>query len=58
MNGVSGLQILNTTSMAFEARHGINEPVSLAVRKAIASAIFELTKRGIENDWWAVEAAS
>jgi curli production assembly/transport component CsgG len=58
VNGVSGLKILNTTTMAFEAGTASNEPVSLAVRKAIASAIFELTKRGIENDWWAVEAAS
>ena len=52
--GVNGLKILGTDTFGFEAGSVENEPVSIAVRLAIATAVEELRKRGIENEWWTV----
>ena len=52
VSSLSGLRVFNTSTLAFEVGNAINEPVSLAVRQAIASAIIELTRRGIKRGWW------
>jgi len=54
VNSLSGLRVFNTSTLAFEVGNATNEPVSLAVRQAIASAIVELTRRGIKREWWSV----
>lgn len=51
-NGISGLYILNNGVLAFEVGGSANEPVSLAVRLAIAAAVLELTHEGIQKGWW------
>lgn len=51
-SGVSGLYILNNDVLALEIGGSANEPVSLAVRLAIAAAVLELTEEGIKKDWW------
>ena len=58
MNGLSGLKIINTTTLGLEAGSVENEPVSIAIRMAIAAAVEELRKRGIENQWWTVAERS
>ena len=58
MNGLSGLKIINTTTLGLEAGSVENEPVSIATRMAIAAAVEELRKRGIENQWWTVAERS
>lgn len=54
MNGLTGLDILNNSTLAVEAGQAQNEPVSLAVRGAIGAAVSELRRRGIARGWWAV----
>ena len=51
-NGISGLYILKNGVLAFEVGGSANEPVSLAVRLAIAAAVLELTHQGIQKGWW------
>ena len=51
-NGVSGMMILNNDVLALEVGGSANEPVSLALRMAIAAAVLELTKEGITKGWW------
>ena len=38
--------------LALELGGAANEPVSLAVRLAIAAAVLELTHKGIQRGWW------
>ena len=51
-SGISGLYILNNDVLALEIGGSANEPVSLAVRLAIAAAVLELTQEGIKKGWW------
>lgn len=51
-SGISGLYILNNGVLALEVGGAANEPVSLAVRLAIAAAVLELTHEGIQKGWW------
>ena len=51
-NGISGLYILKNGVLAFEVGGSANEPVSLAVRLAIAAAVLELTHEGVQKGWW------
>lgn len=51
-NGLSGLYILSNDVLALEIGGSANEPVSLAVRLAIAAAVLELTQEGIKKGWW------
>ncbi|AUJ63283.1 hypothetical protein B9057_02605 [Aestuarium zhoushanense] len=53
-DSINGLRILNNNVAAIEFGQVVNEPVSLAVRLAIASAVVEMTKFGIENQWWSM----
>ena len=50
--GISGLYILRNGVLAFEVGGSANEPISLAVRLAIAAAVLELTHLGILKGWW------
>jgi curli production assembly/transport component CsgG len=54
-NGVNGLSIINLDVFAAEFGSAENEPVSLAVRMAIASAVIEMVKLGVGRGWWKVE---
>ena len=51
-SGISGLYILTNGVLALEVGGAANEPVSLAVRLAIAAAVLELTREGIQKGWW------
>lgn len=51
-NGVSGMVILNNDVLALDVGGSANEPVSLALRMAIAAAVLELTQEGITKGWW------
>lgn len=51
-NGISGLYILNNDVLALDVGGSANEPVSLALRMAIAAAVLELTQEGITKGWW------
>lgn len=51
-SGISGLYILKNGVLALEIGGSANEPISLAVRLAIAAAVLELTHEGIEKGWW------
>jgi curli production assembly/transport component CsgG len=51
-SGISGLYILNNDVLALEVGGSANEPISLAVRLAIAAAVLELTHEGIKKGWW------
>ena len=51
-NGVSGMVILSNDVLALDVGGSANEPVSLALRMAIAAAVLELTKEGITKGWW------
>ena len=50
--GISGLYILIDGVLALELGGSANEPVSQAVRLAIAAAVLELTHEGIKKGWW------
>lgn len=50
--GLSGLRVLDTDVLALEVGSATNEPVSLAVRMAIAAGVLELTKEGFKLEWW------
>lgn len=52
MNRLTGLEILDESVLALELGQVTNEPVSLAVRLAIAAAVVELTRQGAEDGWW------
>lgn len=56
MTGVNGLSVIGTDTAAIEFGTAQNEPVSLAVRMAIAAAVNEVVFRGIERDWWEVKS--
>jgi curli production assembly/transport component CsgG len=51
-DGVSGMFILDHDVLAFDVGGSANEPVSLALRMAIAAAVLELTQEGITKGWW------
>jgi curli production assembly/transport component CsgG len=51
-SGISGLYILKNGVLALEIGGAANEPVSLAVRLAIAAAVLKLTHEGIQKGWW------
>lgn len=56
MTGVNGLSIIGTDTAALEFGTSQNEPVSLAVRMAIAAAVNEVVLRGIDRGWWEVKS--
>jgi curli production assembly/transport component CsgG len=58
VSGISGVRILGTDVGAAELGLAENEPVSLAVRMAIAAGVNELVLRGIARDWWKVKPAA
>lgn len=58
LNGVNGLSIIDLDVFAAEFGTAENEPVSLAVRMAIASAVIEMVKLGVGRGWWKVEASN
>jgi curli production assembly/transport component CsgG len=51
-SGISGLYILKNGVLALEVGGSANEPVSQAVRLAIAAAVLKLTHEGIQKGWW------
>lgn len=51
-SGISGLYVMTNGVLALELGGAANEPVSLAVRLAIAAAVLELTHKGIQRGWW------
>jgi curli production assembly/transport component CsgG len=55
MNSVNILKVINNSTLAAEAGMVSNEPVSVAVRTAIAAAIRELFIRGLARGWWEVD---
>lgn len=51
-SGISGMYILNNGVLELKLGGAANEPVSLAVRLAMAAAVLELTHDGIQKGWW------
>jgi curli production assembly/transport component CsgG len=56
VSGINGLSIIGSDVAAAEFGIAKNEPVSLAVRMAIAAAVNEVVLRGLDRDWWEVKA--
>ena len=52
VSGLTGLKIIDEDMAGAEIGSAANEPTSIAVRKAIAAAVNELSLRGIERGWW------
>jgi curli production assembly/transport component CsgG len=55
MNSANVLKIINNSTLAVEAGLVSNEPVSVAVRTAISTAVRELYVRGLARGWWRVD---
>lgn len=55
VSGLNGLSVIGSEVAAAEFGVAENEPVSLAVRMALAAAVNEVVLRGINRGWWEVK---